>query len=179
MMFALIAAQSAVAGSLRFDPVDADPLVARCEVSARTGAVTYRLRIDDPSQLAALQALAGGIDEQRRPQIHLDARRWQRTDGGSVWSRPVGGQVSVRDSAGRSYDADLLPLPTSTVHFGGRTVAREALTAAPLGAWARATWNEPVEWLELSVAVDGEAAVDCSQGDATAGVAVSRVRLRY
>lgn len=178
MMFMLITALAAQAGSLRFDPVDAAPVVARCEASAQTGQVTYRLRIDDPAQLAALQAQAAGHDEQRRPQIHLDARRWLRTDGGSVWNRPVGGHVSVHDSSGRRYDAELLSGPASTVHVGGKTIAREALTAAPLGAWARAS-EEPVVWLELSVSVTGEAAVNCSQGEASAGMAVSRVRLRY
>jgi len=178
MMFAWFAA-AAVAATIRFEPVASEPMVARCGETATSGHYTYTLRIDEPDQLAALIGQAGGHAEQQRPRIQLDARRWLRTDGGSVWSSPLGGHVTVRDSRGRLFAEAIQGSPAVTTHLGARTVAHEHYIAHPLGAWARAARGEPVDWLELSVEVTSGAVVNCDAGDAAAGTAVRRVRLDY
>jgi len=179
MMFIFLATAASLAASLSFDAVDESEEIVGCEATAE-GLHRYTLRIEDASQIARLRAGAAGFDERHRPVVRLDARRWAWTDGGSVWSAPLTGHVTVRDASGRHFASTVEAVPATRTHLGVRTtVDHERYAAHPLGAWARASRFESVPWLELSVEVYGGATVDCADGEAATGLSVQRVRLWY
>ena len=179
----LLSGPLAHAETLWLAPIARPAVEASCAVADATGTFQYHLRIEDPAQLAALRTAAGAWGEEgHRPRITLHTRRtaWTRA-AGSVWTAPLRGQVRVHDDQGHEQ---ILPLEaarrTVTTHAGARTDARQEQTAAPLGAWARATTDVPAAWLEVEVVLEGAASARCDNGGfARARLDVQKVRLRF